>query len=78
MARKLYGLALRTHVALLGFSLLVLVGFVVLAVLSATLLDYSVAQWAVAGFLMIWACATVAWEVRVLVLFRTGRADGDE
>lgn len=70
MTDRLYGMTKRWHVAYLCFFLLLLVFFGVLAVLTATHLDWPPAKWAVPVLLMVCTAVSAAWEASVLYRFR--------
>jgi len=78
MEAKLYGMTRRRHVVSLVVHAVLLLMFVALAVLSAMTARFGPVQWAVAGFLLLSSALWVAWEIRVLFLFRAGRVDGQE
>lgn len=65
--------SVRVHVILLGVFLVLLAYFAVLAVLTATVMDWSPVKWAIPVLLMLTTGAFVAWEVFVLLRLRGRR-----
>lgn len=78
MEAKLYGMTRGRHIVSLVVHAVLLLVLIALAVLSAIMGGFGPVQWAVAGILALSAALWVAWEIRVLTLFRTGRAGGHE
>ena len=78
MEAKLSGMTRGRRIASLVVYAVLLLVFMVLAVLSAMMGGFGPVQWIVAGTLLLSTALWVAWEIRVLVLFRAGRVDGRE
>jgi hypothetical protein len=70
MSRKLYGWTFPVHAAFFSVFAVLSVGFVVLALVSASLFTYTPFQWAVMGFLTLSAGLSTAWELRAMWLMR--------
>ena len=74
-AARLYGRTFRQHLAAFATFSLLIVGFVVLAVLNVDQLAQVPIRWLLAGFLLLTAVLSAAWELRLLVLMGRGRTD---
>lgn len=78
MEAKLYGMTRGRHVVSLVVHAVLLLAIIALAVLSALMGGPGPVQWIVGGIILLSAALRVAWEIRVLFLFRAGHADGRE